>query len=258
MNELKIFENQDFGQVRTVVRDGAPWFVAADVCRILGHTNVSVALQMLDDDERGKQSLGQVSANGVMQNRETNIISEAGLYELVIRSNLPAAKAFKRWIAHEVIPSIRKHGAYLTPETAEKVLTDPTTIISICQNWKADKERLAEANARIEADAPKVAFADSVSCSKSEILIRELAKMMTQNGVDIGEKRLFEQLRRDGYLINKPGGDYNSPTQRSMELGVMRVDEVSIAKSDGNVILRRTPKITGKGQIYFMTRYGRG
>lgn len=250
MNELKIFENQDFGQIRTVVQDGEPWFVAADVCRVLDVQNVTQAVQRLDEDERAMFNIGRQG--------EAAIVNEPGLYALVLGSRKPEAKSFKRWITHEVIPSIRKHGAYLTPETAEKVLTDPTTIISICRNWKADKERLTEANARIEADAPKVAFADSVSCSKSEILIRELAKMMMQNGVDIGEKRLFEQLRRDGYLISKPGGDYNSPTQRSMELGVMRVDEVSIAKSDGNVILRRTPKITGKGQIYFMTRYGRG
>ena len=255
MNELKIFENRNFGSMRTINEDGKMLFCGKDVAEALGyerpndavaaHCRYTVKRRIPHPQSPSKQI-------------EMLFIPEGDLYRLIAHSQLPAADQFERWVFDEVLPSIRKHGAYLTPETAEKVLTDPTTIISICQNWKADKERLAEANARIEADAPKVAFADSVSCSKSEILIRELAKMMTQNGVDIGEKRLFEQLRRDGYLINKPGGDYNSPTQRSMELGIMRVDEVSIAKSDGNVILRRTPKITGKGQIYFMTRYGRG
>lgn len=255
MNELKIFENRNFGSMRTINEDGKMLFCGSDVAKALGYDQPHKAISA---HCRYSTKCTIPHPQSPSKQIEMLFIPEGDLYRLIAHSQLPAADQFERWVFDEVLPSIRKHGAYLTPETAEKVLTDPTTIISICQNWKADKERLAEANARIEADAPKVAFADSVSCSKSEILIRELAKMMTQNGVDIGEKRLFEQLRRDGYLINKPGGDYNSPTQRSMELGIMRVDEVSIAKSDGNVILRRTPKITGKGQIYFMTRYGRG
>lgn len=258
MNEIKVFENQQFGQVRSIVKDGEPWFVASDVCKVLGHTNTTVALQMLDEDERGKQSLGQVSANGVVQNRETNIINEPGLYQLVIRSNVPGAKLFKRWITHEVIPAIRKHGGYLTPEKVEEVLLNPDTIIQLATQLKESHEKVKALEAQRAIDAPKVLFAQCVAASESDILIGQLAKILKQNGVDMGQNRLFEILRRDGYLISQKGGNWNMPTQRSMEQGLMRIKETAVSHSDGHVTVSKTPKITGKGQIYFVQKYCAG
>lgn len=261
MNEMQIFENSEFGQVRTIMQEGEPWFVASDVCRVLGHTNPTVALQMLDDDERAKQSLGQVSANGVVQNRESNIISESGLYQLVIRSNVPGAKKFKRWITHEVIPTIRKHGMYATPDTIEQMLADPDTAIRLLTTLKEEREarRIAEAqNAKLleqaEADAPKVLFADSVAASKQSILVGELAKLLRQNGADFGQNRLFEKLRSEGYL-HRAGAQKNLPTQKAMDMGLFEIQERTVIEPNGASRLTRTPKVTGKGQVYFINRY---
>lgn len=259
MNELTVFENKDFGQIRTVLRQGEPWFVAADVCKALDVD--PTATRRLDDDEKDTLRLTQ----GTSGNPNVTIVNEPGLYALVLGSRKPEAKAFKRWITHEVIPSIRKHGAYLTDEATDALFSSPDTFAKLAVKWRDERHaRLAaeeEARARqqkIEADAPKVLFADSVAASKSEILVGELAKILKQNGINMGQNRLFERLRKDGYLINRKGTDWNMPTQRSMDLGVMRIKETSVTHADGHVTVSKTPKVTGKGQVYFINRYSQG
>lgn len=250
MNELHVFENSTFGQVRVVERNGDPWFVAADVCKALDIRNGRDALARLDGDE--KDDVGLTDTIGRTQCM--NIVNEPGLYTLVLGSRKPGAHTFKRWITHEVIPSIRKHGGYLTPEKVEEALLNPDTLIQLAQNLKEERAKRKELEAQKEADAPKVLFAKSVECSTSEILVGELAKILKQNGFPVGQNRLFERLRQDGYLI-KNGADRNMPTQRSMELGVMRIKESTVNNPDGSVRVTKTPKITGKGQIYFVNKY---
>nr|DAQ41705.1 MAG TPA: KilAC domain protein [Caudoviricetes sp.] len=255
MNEMKVFENSDFGQIRTAIQGNEPWFVAADVCRPLEHSNVSMALDRLDDDEKAKLNLG-------LPGGDTNCVNEAGLYALVLGSRKPEAKAFKRWITHEVIPEIRRHGAYLTDEATEAFFSNPDTFARLAVKWRderharlAAEEQAREKQKKIEADAPKVLFADSVAASRSEILVGELAKLLRQNGVPVGQNRLFQRMREDGFLINRRGTDYNTPTQKSMEMGLMCIKETAITHADGHVTVNRTPKITGKGQVYFINRY---
>ena len=250
MNELQVFESAQFGQVRTVQKDGEPWFVAADVCRALDVRNNRDALSRLDNDEKGV-----VLTDTLGGNQEMSIVNEPGLYSLVLGSRKPEAKAFKRWITHEVIPSIRRHGAYATDSTIDRIIGDPDFGIRLLGQLKQEREARRALEAQREQDAPKVLFAKSVECSGSEILVGEMAKILKQNGVAVGQNRFFEMLRKDDYLISRKGMDYNMPTQRSMELGIMRIKETSITHSDGHVTVSKTPKITGKGQIYFVNRY---
>lgn len=251
MTDIQIFKNEQFGEVRTIAKNGEPWFVAADVCKALGHTNPTVAMQMLDDDEKAKESLGQVSANGVMQKRESNIVSEAGLYELILRSNVPGAKKFKRWITHEVIPTIRRHGAYATETTIENIIADPESGIKLLQALKAEQERRKEAEAIAEAQRPKALFADAVAASDNSILVGELAKILRQNGVETGQNRLFQWMRENGYIMRYT----NMPTQYSMERGLMEVKERAINNPDGSVRITQTIKVTGKGIVYFVNKF---
>ena len=253
MTNIQIFESAEFGKVRTVQRDGAPWFVAADVCRALEIDQT--ATRRLDDDEKAALRLTQISSNGVEQAREVTTVNEPGLYALVLGSRKPEAKAFKRWITHEVIPSIRKNGAYATEDTIDRIVEDPDFGIRLLGQLKEERARRKALEERAALDAPKVLFAASVECSKSEILIGELAKIIKQSGVDIGQNRLFERLRQDGYLVARKGTDWNMPTQRSMDMGLMRIKESAITHADGHVTISKTPKVTGKGQVYFVNRY---
>lgn len=252
MNELKVFDNPQFGSIRTVIQNDEPWFVAADVCKALDHSNSRMALERLDEDEKGVSLIYTLGGD-----QEMSIVNEPGLYSLVLGSRKPEARAFKRWITHEVIPSIRKHGAYMTPQKLEEVLLSPDTLIQLATNLKAEQEKNKRLMAHIEETKPKVLFAESVECSDTEILIRDLAKLLKQNGVDTGEKRLYEQLRKDGYLIRSDTSDRNRPTQRSMDMGLMRMKECSITRSDGHTMVKITPTVTGKGQVYFLNRYAK-
>lgn len=226
---------------------GEPWFVAKDVCDILGHSNVSMALDRLDDDERSKFNLGRQG--------ETNIVNEAGLYSLVLGSRKPEAHEFKRWVTHEVLPSIRKTGGYIPTTDADDDMTILAKAVMIGQRtMEAQKRRIAEQSEHIKALEPKARFADAVAASDGTCLIGELAKMLRQNGLDIGQNRLFEILRQDGYL-GKTGSNRNVPTQKAMDLGLFRIKETAITHSDGHVTINRTPKVTGKGQRYFIARY---
>jgi anti-repressor protein len=243
----KVF-NYGPNELRTVLQNGEPWFVAKDVCEVLELTNPTVVISRLDSDEVTKFNLGGLSG-------ETNIVNEAGLYTLILGSRKPEAKQFKRWITHDVIPSIRKHGAYMTDDFIEKTLHDPDYIIGVITALKDEKQKRIAAEQTVEKQKPKVLFASAVETSDSSILVGELAKILKQNGVEIGQKRLFEWLREKGYLIRKKGEEFNNPTQRSMELGLFEITKRTINNPDGSVRVTRTPKVTGKGQIYFVNKF---
>lgn len=247
-NSLKVFNFQR-NNIRVIDQNNEPWFVAKDVCDVLEIKNTSDALKRLDNDERARFNLGRQG--------ETNTINEYGLYSLVLASRKPEAKRFKRWVTHEVIPSIRKHGTYMTPDTIEKVLTDPDTIIKIATQLKEEQAKRMAAEAQVEKQKPKVLFASAVEASETSILIGQLAKIITQNGVKIGQNRLFEWLRDNGYL-GKKGAHYNEPTQYSMERGWFEVTERTFNNPDGSIRVTRTTKVTGKGQVYFINKLLQG
>ena len=240
-NELQIFENPEFGRVRTTIICGDPWFVAADVCRALDLGNPTRALDRLDNDERTL-----ISIKGASNGKPVNGVNEPGLYSLVLGSRKPEAKKFKRWITHDVIPAIRKTGGYHVPQSPEE---------QMAQGLLAAQKLLAEKDKRIEEMRPKEIFADAVSVSKTDILIGDLAKLIKQNGHDIGQKRLFAWLREKGYLIKRKGLDWNMPTQKAMEMKLFRVKETVVTHSDGHTTVNKTPKVTGKGQIYFVNKF---
>ena len=251
MNNLQIFNSPDFGQIRTIQQNGEPWFVGKDVAKILGYERADNAIRNHVDDE--DKLMHQISASG--QNREMYIINESGLYSLILSSKMPKAKEFKRWVTSEVIPAIRKHGGYLTPDKIEQALTDPDTIIKLATTLKEERAARQQAEASLQAAKPKVLFADAVSASDSTILIGDLAKLIKQNGHPIGQKRLFNWMREQGYLIKRQGADYNSPTQRAMEMGLFKIKETAISHSDGHVSVSKTTKVTGKGQQYFINKF---
>lgn len=238
-------------EIRTVEKDGEPWFVGKDVADILGYQNGSRDINRhVDEEDRHKVMIFDGN-----QDKETIIINESGLYSLILSSKLPNAKKFKRWVTSEVLPSIRKHGAYMTDQTLEQALTSPDFLIQLATQLKEEKEQRKQLEAKVEQDKPKVLFADSVSASKSSILVGELAKILKQNGVDTGQFRLFAWLRENGYLIKREGSDYNMPTQRSVEMGLFEVKQTIITHSDGHITTNKTPKVTGKGQVYFINKF---
>jgi anti-repressor protein len=248
MNQLQIF-NYQTKEVRTVIKNGEPWFVAKDVCEILEHSNSRVAISRLEEDEKGVSKVYTLGGE-----QELTVINEFGLYSLVLTSNKPEAKQFKRWITHEVIPSIRQHGTYMTPDFVESALSNPDTMITFLQKYKEEQQKRVEAENQIEAQKPKVVFADAVSISKTSILIGDLAKLIKQNGYEIGQKRLFKWLRENGYLMQY-GESYNMPTQKSMQLGLFEVKEGTVINPDDSVRITKTTKVTGKGQIYFINKF---
>lgn len=227
--------------------NGEPWFVAKDVCDILEISNPSDALKRLDDDERSRFNLGRQG--------ETNIVNEAGLYVLVLGSRKPEAHEFKRWVTHEVLPQIRKTGGYIPTTDADDDMTILAKAVMIGQRtMEAQKRKIAEQQTRIDELQPKARFADAVAASDGTCLVGELAKMLRQNGMDIGQNRLFRLLQADGYL-GKSGSNRNVPTQRAMDLGLFRIKETTVTHADGHTTVSRTPKVTGKGQRYFIDRY---
>lgn len=251
MTDLQIFNSPEFGAIRTIEKDGEPWFVGKDVAAALGYKEpTKAAREKVDDDDKGVSKIDTPS--GI---QEMTIINESGLYSLVLSSKLPNAKKFKRWVTSEIIPSIRKHGAYMTPETLEKVLLSPDTLMQLAQNLKDEQEKRKELETKIEQDKPKVLFADAVATAQTSILIGELAKLLKQNGVDMGQNRLFEWMRQNGYLIRRQGSDYNMPTQRAMEQGLFEIKETTVVHADGHTHINKTPKVTGKGQAYFVTLF---
>ena len=246
MTDIQIFKSEQFGEVRTIAKDGEPWFVAADVCKALEIGNPTDAIRRLDADEHTL-----VLIEGASNGLPVNAVSEAGLYTLVLGSRKPEAKAFKRWITHEVIPTIRRHGAYATETTIESIIADPESGIKLLQALKAERERRKEAEAIAEAQRPKALFADAVAASDNSILVGEIAKILRQNGVETGQNRLFRWMRDNGYIMRYA----NTPTQYSMERGLMEVKERAINNPDGSVRITQTTKVTGKGQAYFINKF---
>lgn len=250
MSDIKVFENSEFGSVRTIEINNEPWFVGKDVAELLGYSNPQKAVrEHVDDEDKG---VNEMDTPGGRQ--EMVIINESGLYSLVLSSKLPNAKAFKRWITTEVIPAIRKHGAYMTAEKVEEALLNPDVLIKLATELKQEREQRIMAQAQIEADRPKVIFADAVAASQTSILVGEMAKLLRQNGVQIGRDRLFEWLRNNGYLIKK-GSDRNMPTQRSMENKWFEIKETTINNPDGSIRISKTPKITGLGQTHLVNKF---
>lgn len=251
MNELQIFKNDEFGQVRTTIINDEPYFVGKDVAGILGYSNLDKAIrQHVDPEDKQPVYLNNLTAQNGSPTKAI-AISESGLYSLIFGSKLEEAKRFKRWVTSEVLPAIRKHGAYAVDE----LLDDPDLAIKAFTALKEEREKRKALEAQNAVMIPKAVFADAVTTSDSCILIGDLAKLLRQNGVEIGQKRLFEWLRNHGFLIKRRGADWNSPTQQAMEMGLFEIKETAITHSDGHVTISKTTKVTGKGQVYFVNRF---
>lgn len=252
MNNLQIFDSPDFGQIRTIQQNGEPWFVGKDVADILGYQNGSRDVNRhVDEDDRQNYQNGTFESN-----RGLTIINESGLYSLILSSKMPKAKEFKRWVTSEVIPAIRKTGGYIAGSESMTDAEIMAKAVLVAQSTIRQRDqRIKELESDVAAAKPKVLFADAVSASDSTILIGDLAKLIKQNGHPIGQKRLFCWMREQGYLIKRAGADYNSPTQRAMEMGLFKIKETAISHSDGHVSVSKTTKVTGKGQQYFINKF---
>lgn len=247
MSEIKVFENSEFGKVRVSVVDGEPMFCLSDLCKILGLQPGATKNRL---DEKGV-SLINTLTNGGMQ--QIVYVNEKNLYKAIMRSDKPNAEPFQDWICGEVLPSIRKHGAYMTPETIEKTLTSPDFIIQLATQLKNEQEKRKQAEAKIEADKPKVLFSEAVEASKKSILIRELAKIITQNGYQIGEKQLYERLRKAGYLCSV-GESRNQPSQAYMNMGLFEIKKRVIVTGEESKVCTTTV-LTPKGVRYFVNKF---
>lgn len=246
-SNLKIFENPEFGSLRTVEIDGAPWLVGKDVAGALGYgagkSLANAVAKHVDGDDKGVTEM--VTPGG---KQKVVIINESGLYSLILSSKLPTAKKFKRWVTSEVLPAIRKDGGYIqtTPDMTDEEIMARAVLIG--------QKKIQEQAKRIEEMRPKEIFADAVTASETSILVGDLAKILKQNGIDIGQKRLFQWMRDHGYLI-KYGSSMNVPTQYSMDLGLMEVEEKVICKDNDRYVINKYPKVTGKGQNYFVNKF---
>ena len=254
MNDLMIFNSNEFGEIRVLEIKNEPWFVGKDVATVLGYANASKAVSTHCKHIR-KEMIAH-SQNGNVVKTQTSLINEGDLYRLIISSKLPNAEKFESWVFDEVLPQIRKTGGYIPTNenmTDEEIMAKA---LLVAQKTIENKNKLIESqNKRIEEMKPKEIFADAVSTSTDTILVGKLAKILRQNGINIGQNRLFKWLRDNGYLIKRNGADYNMPTQYSMDLGLFKIKETAITHSDGHVTINKTPKVTGKGQIYFINKF---
>lgn len=252
MKELEIFHNPEFGQIRATEIDGEPYFAGSDIATALGYVNPRDALSKhVDAEDKNTVAIHDGSSG----NPNLTVINESGVYALVFSSKLPKAKQFKHWVTSEVLPTIRKHGAYMTPDTLEKALLNPDGMIKVLQALKVEQDKRKALETKIEEQKPKVVFAEAVSTSKTSILIGDLAKIIKQNGHEIGQKRLFCWLRDNGWLIKQKGASWNMPTQRSMEMGLFEIKESTFQNPDGSVRITKTPKVTGNGQVFFVNKF---
>lgn len=252
MNNIKVFSFEDL-PVRTLTVDEEPYFVGKDVAGILGYLKTANAIANHVDDEDKTTTL--IQGTGSNYKTKAVIINESGLYSLIFSSKLESAKRFKRWVTSDVLPAIRKHGIYATDNVIENTLNNPDYIIDILTEYKKEKEHNLALKQQVKENKPKVLFADSVAGSDNSILVGELAKLLKQNGVDVGQNRLFKWLRNNGYLIKKNGESYNLPTQKSMDLEILDIKKRVINNPDGSSKITRTPKVTGKGQQYFINKF---
>lgn len=250
MNNIQVFENEEFGNIRTIEINEKPYFVGVDVAKALGYSNPRDALSR---HCKGVVKRDTLTNRGVQR---LSYINEGDLYRLIIKSKLPSAEKFELWVFEEVLPSIRQNGGYIMNQ---ENLSDSELLakaVLVAQKTIANKDKIIEQQkAKIEQDKPKALFADAVSASKTSILVGELAKILKQNGADIGQNKLFAWMREKGYLIKRKGSDYNMPTQKSMEMGLFEIKETSITKPDGSTHISKTTKVTGKGQIYFTNKF---
>lgn len=249
--QVETYTNTEFGTIRALSDEhGEPWFVASDIAKTLGYGDATHMTRRLDDDEKG---LRQVETLGGAQ--QMTVITEAGLYSAILGSKVEGAQRFKRWVTHEVLPSIRKHGGYM----AGQERMTPEQMLAASMRWlesriREQEETISRQAGQLEEQRPKVLFADAVSASDGTCLIGELAKMLTQAGYVIGQNRLFVRLREDGYL-GKTGQNRNVPLQRWVEQGLFRIKETAVTHADGHVTINRTTKVTGRGQTYFLRKY---
>lgn len=256
MNELQIFNSEEFGEIRTLEIDGKPYFVGKDVAMALGYSNASKAVSVhVSEEDRILKILEADSQNGNVVKTQTAIINESGLYALIFGSKLESAKRFKRWVTFEVLPAIRKNGGYIA---GQESLSDDELLakaLMVAQNKIAERDKLiAQKQKRIDEMRPKEIFADAVTCSNTSILVGDLAKLLKQNGFHVGQNRLFEILRREGFLI-KGGSSKNMPTQKSMEMKLFEIKESTVTNPDGSIRTTKTPKVTGRGQVYFINKF---
>ena len=251
MDNITVMENPKFGQVRKVLVDGEWMYVALDIAKALGYAKERNAIAT---HCRYALKRGVPHPQNPDKEIQMTLIPKGDVLRLISQSHLPAAQEFNHWLFDDVAVQVVDNGMYLSPEKMRSFLNDPAAIIAICQNWQADKERLAVAEEKIEHDAPKVLLADAVSASKTDISVGDMAKILRQNGYNTGRDRFFAQLREEGYLI-RDGRSQNVPTQRSIEMGIMRVKETTFQSGDEQPVVRKTPLITGKGQAYFTKRY---
>lgn len=251
MNELQIFNSPEFGDVRTVEIDGKPYFVGADVAKALGYKDTVNALK-----QHCRGVVKHHLTDSLGRNQEASFIPEGDLYRLIMKSKLPSAEKFETWVMDEILPSIRKHGGYIL---GQETLSDEELMakaILVAKKKIAERDKIIEKQRlKIEADKPKTIFADAVSTSHTSILIGDLAKLICQNGYQIGQKRLFQWMRENGYLIKRKGADWNMPTQKSIEMGLFEIKESTHINGNGCNVTTRTPKATGKAQIYFINKF---
>ena len=247
MNELRIFKSPEFGQIRTIEIGGEPWFVGKDVADALEYSNSRKAIaDHVDEDDKGVTKCDTLGGA-----QDLVVINMSGVYSLILSSKLPNAKRFKHWVTHDVLPAIQKHGMYAT----EDLLNDPDLAIRAFTALKEERERNKRLIADNERMRPKEIFADAVASSNTSILVGDLAKILKQNGINIGQKRLFEWMRNNGYLIKRNGSDWNMPMQRAMEAGLFEIKESTRLDANGCNITTRTTKVTGKGQVYFVNKF---
>lgn len=252
MNDIQIFKNPSFGELRAISVNGDAYVLGKDIASALGYTNTQKAIRdHVDNDDKLTE---RIVLSG--QNRDAVFINESGLYSLILSSKLPDAKKFKHWVTGEVLPSIRKHGGYIA---GQNDMTDAELMaraVLMAQKTIEERDnRIRQLSEQAEVMRPKVLFADSVAASNTSILVGELAKIIKQNGVDMGQKRLFEWMRDNGYLIKRKGTDYNMPTQKAMEMGLFQIKETVVTHSSGYTSVNKTPKVTGKGQQFFINKF---
>lgn len=260
MKQLQSFNFND-RNVRTVEKDNQVWFVLKDVADVLEIGHVPALKQRLSDDVVSNYPI----PDSLGRQQDTTIINEDGLYDVILESRKPEARTFRKWVTGEVLPAIRKHGAYMTESTIEKALNDPDFLIQLAGKLKEERQARIEAEQakkiaemKLTEQRPKVIFAEALETSGSSILIGELAKLLRQNGIDIGQNRLFDRLRNEGYLMRTKGERWNDPTQRAMDMGLLEIKKRTINAPDGSVKTIKTTKVTGKGQIYFINKFKGG
>lgn len=249
MNNLTIFNHLGNDIRVTTNEQGEPLFVASDVAKILGYRDAHNMTRRLDPDEKGTHSTSTLGGT-----QDLTVITESGLYNAIIGSKVEGARAFKRWVTHEVLPSIRRHSVYATESMVDAMLADPDAMIRTLTALKEERAKRAQLEAQAEADAPKVRFANAVESAQTDILIGDLAKILRGNGINTGQKRLFEWMRENGYLIKQRGSSWNMPTQKAMDAGLFKVKESVVTHPDGHTTVHRTTKVTGRGQTYFVNK----